>query len=148
VSDAAHAAVRWSSTAAELDGALRLREQVFCGEQGVSLEEERDGRDADALHAVALAPRSHAVIGTLRLLLDGEVAKIGRVAVARSWREQGIASRLLVLAVVEARASGARQARLAAQLDTRALYERAGFAVESEPFEEARIMHVWMGLEL
>jgi predicted GNAT family N-acyltransferase len=38
--------------------------------------------------------------------------------------------------------------RLASQLEARSVYERAGFAVESEPFEEAGIEHVWMGLRL
>ncbi len=35
--------------------------------------------------------------------------------------------------------------RLAAQLAATGVYRRAGFAVESEPFEEAGIPHVWMG---
>ncbi len=38
--------------------------------------------------------------------------------------------------------------RLAAQLVAVALYEQAGFAVESEQFEEAGIAHVWMGRSL
>jgi len=37
----------------ELAAALALREEVFCGEQGVTLEGDRDGRDGEALHLVA-----------------------------------------------------------------------------------------------
>jgi predicted GNAT family N-acyltransferase len=36
----------------------------------------------------------------------------------------------------------------ASQLGATALYEHAGFAVESEPFKDAGIDHVWMGLRL
>ncbi len=38
--------------------------------------------------------------------------------------------------------------RLAAQLVAAELYAQVGFAVESEPFEEAGIPHVWMGRRL
>jgi predicted GNAT family N-acyltransferase len=88
------------------------------------------------------------VIGTLRLLLAGEVARIGRVAVERDWRGQGIASRMLGAAVAVARQRGCQEARLASQLAAKGLYERVGFAVVSERFEEAGIAHVWMRMGL
>jgi predicted GNAT family N-acyltransferase len=47
-----------------------------------------------------------------------------------------------------ARELGCVQVRLAAQLAATSVYRRAGFAVESEPFEEAGIQHVWMGQTL
>jgi predicted GNAT family N-acyltransferase len=126
---------------------LRVREQVFCREQGVPRALEHDGLDDGALHLLALVGREQAV-GTLRLLLAGEVAKIGRVAVERDWRGRGIASRMLTAAVAVAREKGCKEARLASQLAARGLYERAGFMVASEPFEEAGIPHVWMWLDL
>jgi predicted GNAT family N-acyltransferase len=129
-------------------GAFAVRERVFYGEQGVPREEEYDGRDDEAAHAVALDPDSGRVIGTLRLLVDGEQAKIGRVAVDREWRRRGIASRLLELAVAEARERGCSRVRLAAQTAATELYQHAGFAVESGTFEEAGIPHVWMGMTL
>jgi len=114
----------------------------------VPREEELDEHDAHALHLVALDPQSGGVIGTLRLALDRDRAKIGRVAVEREWRRRGVALRMLQLALDAARERGSHQVRLAAQLDAVALYEKAGFAVESETFEEADIPHVWMGLRL
>ncbi len=140
--------VRWAAAPAELAGALALRHEVFVGEQGVPPGEELDGLDGDALHAVALAGDPGEVVGTLRLLLQGPSAKIGRVAVAPSFRRRGLARRMLALALQQARARGARSARLAAQTGALALYEGAGFAVESEVFEEAGIEHVWMGRKL
>ena len=93
---------------------------------------------------MALAPGSRRVIGTLRLLVSGDAAKIGRVAVEREWRGRGIASRMLELALARAAEQGCREAWLAAQLEAKRMYERAGFTVRSEPFEEAGIARVWM----
>ncbi len=144
----AHPLIRWADGPADMRGAIALREEVFCREQGVPREEEIDGRDGEASHLVALHPDGERVIGTLRLLEDGEVAKIGRVAVQRSWRRHGIASRMLDLALEAARERGCREARLAAQTDAVALYERAGFTVRSGLFLDAGIPHVWMGRSL
>ncbi len=140
--------IRWASGPEDVQGAFAVRERVFCGEQGVPKEEEIDGRDEDALHLVALDPDGRRVIGTLRLLLDADSAKVGRVAVEREWRRRGIALRMLGLALAAARERGCVRARLAAQLEAVALYEQAGFAVESDVFEEAGIPHVWMGQRL
>jgi predicted GNAT family N-acyltransferase len=146
--DAREITIRWASGPEDVNGALAVREQVFCREQGVPHAEEVDGRDEHALHVVALEPDGRRVIGTLRLLLDAERAKVGRVAVERDWRGRGIASRMLEIALAAARERGCREARLASQLEATGLYRRAGFAVESEPFEEAGIAHVWMGRRL
>jgi predicted GNAT family N-acyltransferase len=140
--------LRWAASAEDFDGAIALREQVFCREQGVPRDEELDGRDGEALHLVALEPGSDRVIATLRLLQDGTRAKVGRVAVQRDWRRRGIAARMLQLALARARELGATEARLAAQLEAKGLYEQAGFVVQSDQFMEAGIPHVWMGLQL
>lgn len=142
------AELRWASGPSDVDAALALRAQVFVREQGVPPQEELDGRDEQALHLLALAPGCTGAVGTLRLLLDGEIAKIGRVAVAREHRRRGIAAAMLALALARARQQGAVRARLAAQLDALMLYEKAGFVAESAPFEEAGIEHVWMGRSL
>jgi predicted GNAT family N-acyltransferase len=140
--------VRWVRGRGELADALALRERVFCEEQGVPREEELDGRDEEALHVVAQEANGESVVGTLRVLIEEDTAKVGRVAVEREWRRRGIASRMLELALLGAREHGCGRVRLAAQLDATGVYRRAGFAVESEQFEEAGIMHVWMGLRL
>ena len=144
----AEVSIHWTTDEAELAEALALREEVFCGEQGVSPEEEVDGRDGDAIHLVALQSGSGRVVGTLRLLSDGRSAKIGRVAVQRELRGRTIASRMLELAIDAAREQGCERVRLTAQTRATGVYARAGFEVESEPFIEARIEHVLMGLQL
>jgi ElaA protein len=141
--------VRWADAPEQLAAALALREEVFCREQGVPRADEIDGLDDVALHLVALeAGDAGRVIGTLRLLLDDDRARIGRVAVQRDQRRRGLASRMLEMALDAAREHGCVEARLAAQTVASALYERAGFTVDSDPFEEAGMEHVWMGLVL
>ena len=138
--------IHWTRAAQEVQGAVAVRKQVFCVEQGVPLEEELDGRDDEALHLVAA--EDGRVIGTLRLLLDGAQAKVGRVAVLSDWRRQGIALEMLELAIAQARERGCTRASLASQTYAIPLYEQAGFAVDSDIFEEAGMPHVWMRMRL
>jgi predicted GNAT family N-acyltransferase len=140
--------IRWAAGPEDVSGAMGVRERVFCVEQGVPVAEEIDELDDFALHLVALDGEGGPVIATLRLLRAGEEAKIGRVAVERPWRRRGIAARMLELALERARERGCRRARLAAQVEAVALYEGAGFRVESGVFQEAGIDHVRMGREL
>jgi predicted GNAT family N-acyltransferase len=141
-------AIRWAGGPDDVSGAMAVRVEVFCGEQGVPYSEERDPLDDSALHLVALEPGGERVVATLRLLSEGDAARIGRVAVLAGYRHRGIASRMLALAVAQAGRQGHARARLAAQIAATQLYELAGFSVESEPFDEAGIPHVWMGRAL
>jgi predicted GNAT family N-acyltransferase len=140
--------IRWAEGQQDFADALAIRVRVFCEEQGVPRDEEPDELDAHALHLLALDAGSARAVGTLRLLIDGRRARIGRVAVEADRRHRGIASRMLAAALEQAREHGATSARLAAQVVAVSLYERSGFAVESQPFEEAGIDHVWMGRRL
>lgn len=127
----------------ELRAALALRTEVFVGEQGVTVEEEIDGRDAEALHLVAV--EDGAVVGTCRLLAyeDGAM-KLGRMAVARAARGRGIASAIIAEAEAEARAAGAPRMVLDAQIAAQSLYARAGYVARGERFLDAGIEHVRM----
>lgn len=138
----------WLAGEAGLGDAIALRGRVFCDEQGVPRELEVDGRDGAAWHLLARAEPGGPLVGTLRLLLEERLAKVGRVAVSAEYRRRGIALAMLALALERARELGADRARLAAQTRATELYRRAGFAVESEPFIEAGIEHVWMGRDL
>jgi predicted GNAT family N-acyltransferase len=130
----------------EVTAALALREDVFVSEQGVSLDEERDGRDAGALHLVVLD--DGAVVGTCRLLFEGTTVKLGRMAVARSRRGLGLARALLTEAEAQSRTRRARRIVLAAQLNAQALYDRAGYDAYGDAFLDAGIEHVMMAKAL
>lgn len=121
-------------------GLLKLRVDVFVVEQQCPYA-ELDGRDVeDATRHLWIADDGTPV-GYLRLLDDGDVARIGRVCVAASHRGQGLAAVLMdaALAVV-----GARRSVLDAQAHLADWYARFGYAVAGEMFLEDGIPHLPM----
>jgi predicted GNAT family N-acyltransferase len=128
----------------ELAAALALREQVFCGEQGVAVAADRDGLDGEAVHVVAV-DEDGTVVGACRLLIEpGASARFGRLCVAPAARGRGVGGALLAEAEREARAGGARRIGMHAQTGALGLYRRAGYAGYGEPFDEEGIEHVGM----
>jgi predicted GNAT family N-acyltransferase len=117
-----------------------VREQVFILEQGVPRELEWDDLDEDSDHAVALDSNSNA-IGTGRLLAQG---RIGRMAVLKNWRGQGVGAAVLVRLIEQARARGMGRLTLHAQTQAAGFYRRFGFAPCSEVYVEAQIPHLEM----
>ena len=134
--------VRPARDADEVRAALALRHEVFVVEQAVPIEEEIDEHDDDALHLVGV--EDDRVVATCRVVIDGETAKLGRVAVAASARRRGLASRLIAESERHARAVGARRVALAAQAGALSLYERAGYTPYGERFMDAGIEHLMM----
>jgi predicted GNAT family N-acyltransferase len=131
----------------EIAAALVLREQVFCAEQGVALEADRDGLDDQAIHVMALD--DGALVGTCRVVLeDPGVARFGRLCVRRDARGRGLARALLAEAEREATAVGARRMVLHAQTSALSLYRCAGYQAEGEPFDEEGIEHLRMARRL
>ncbi|HYN91140.1 MAG TPA: GNAT family N-acetyltransferase [Thermoleophilaceae bacterium] len=134
--------VREARTDDELAAALALRERVFSGEQGVSFEADQDGRDSEATHIVAVD--EGLVIGTCRLLFRGQMARLGRLAVERERRGDGVAAEILSEADRLAVEAGANTISLHAQTYAQALYERAGYEQHGAAFVEEGIEHVAM----
>ena len=134
--------IRRAQTRQELAGAMALRYEVFCKEQGVPRHEERDGRDHDALHLIAV--RDGELLATCRLVFVGPTVQFSRLAVAGQARRLGIATALLKATDEETFAGGARRIVLHAQTYARSLYDKAGYVVTGREFVEAGIRHVAM----
>lgn len=134
--------VRRARDGREVEEALALREQVFCVEQGVGLAADRDGLDDYAIQLVAL--EDGRVIGTCRVIVEGEVGRLGRMAVEARSRGRGVGQAILAAAERSARDSGARLMRLHAQRYVEDLYAAAGYAPYGEPFVEEGIPHLSM----
>jgi predicted GNAT family N-acyltransferase len=119
---------------------------VFAGEQGVPVAADRDGRDDEAVHLVAI--EDGVVIGTCRLVFRGPVARLGRMAVEPGRRGHGVGAALLEEAACSARETGAARISLHAQTHARSLYARGGYEQRGDVFVEEGIPHVAMEKQL
>ena len=123
-----------------------IRRRVFIEEQNVPEELELDDLDATAVHL--LATQDGRPVGTARLLIEGETAKIGRVAILPELRGTGAGAALMRAALDELRARGVTTAKLGAQTHAIGFYERLGFTVYGPEYDDAGIPHRDMSLAL
>jgi len=121
-----------------------IRAAVFIEEQGVPASIERDGKDEQASHFLAISQAGQHV-GCARLLADGQ---IGRTAVLADFRGQGIGFDLLNLAIEHSKTQGLTQLFLNAQSQATDFYRRAGFVPVGREFLEADKPHQRMELIL
>jgi predicted GNAT family N-acyltransferase len=127
--------------------ALAVRRPVFVEEQGVPEELELDGEDPNSTHLVGFEDGEAVACARLRPYGSG-VAKVERVAVVKSKRGTGWGARVMDALENRARDEGYLELVLNAQSQVVGFYEKRGYAVEGEEFEEAGIPHRRMRLRL
>jgi predicted GNAT family N-acyltransferase len=128
----------------ELKRAYSIRIRVFVREQGVPKEIELDRDDRKATHLLARIQGKP--VGTARLVIKNGRAKVGRMAVLKSYRGKGVGKALLKRAIASARQSGAKMIYLHAQVPVIGFYEKMGFRCVGRVFKEAGIPHRKMAL--
>jgi predicted GNAT family N-acyltransferase len=136
--------VTWEAAEPQL---CAVRTEVFIHEQHIPEALEWDGKDPHVMHALATDHAGNP-IGTGRLLLHGELAQIGRMAVLSPWRGQGVGASLLRCLLDEARQRGADRVFLNAQTYAVPFYERFHFVREGAEYFEDGIPHYRMTLTL
>lgn len=125
-----------------------LRIKVFVGEQNISMDEEFDDLDDVSTHFLAVDD-SGAPVGTARLYETGEVGHLGRICVDSSCRGTGLGAALVRAGVAEMRRRAhLRKAHLGAQCHAIGFYERLGFKVCGDEYNDAGIPHVPMECDL
>jgi predicted GNAT family N-acyltransferase len=121
---------------------MPIRREVFINEQQVPEELEWDEFDQDALHAIV--KKEQEVIGTARLIIDGQDARIGRMAIKKDFRGQGIGQEMLEALVTKSLELHVTLIKLHAQVHAVSFYAKLGFEAHGEIFSEAGIDHVNM----
>lgn len=117
-----------------------LRRVVFIDEQGLSEADELDDLDDQCLHF--LACDGALPVGTARIHLAQNLAKIARVCVLPAHRGTGLGAALIRAALDIARAQkGVDQAKLGAQVHALGFYEALGFTAIGPVYDDAGIDH-------
>ena len=125
--------------------AFAIRMRVFVREQRVPAAIELDRDDDRAIHF--LATSDGRAVGTARVVSHHSSAKIGRMAVLKSYRDKGVGKKLLHRAVATAKKLGVRTIYLHAQVPVIEFYEKLGFRCVGAIFDEAGIPHRKMVLK-
>lgn len=120
-----------------------IRTTVFIQEQQVTESEEWDNEDKSATHLVVI--KDDKAIATARLTQKG---KIGRMAVLKAYRKQGIASMMLVKLIDLAKQQGQQQIKLWSQTHAQGFYKKHGFIAQGNEFLDAGIAHIEMHLKI
>jgi len=131
------------------DAAYAIRYAVFVEEQGIPAELEIDDYDPIAEHALAYVDNQ--CVATARIYLDEQgpsKAKIGRMAVLREFRGQGIGTALLGESIRAGMMQGASIFELHAQQSAVPFYAKLQFKPDGAIFDEVGIPHQCMRLVL
>lgn len=130
----------------DLSEVFKIREEVFCSEQGIAKELERDALDNGAIHVLVNDHGSNVATG--RLLNINGVHYIGRVAVRKEERGKYYGDFVVRMLVDKAFRNGAQEVRIEAQKPTIPFYKKIGFIEDGEEHREAGIQHVPMVIKL
>ena len=130
----------------ELKGAMDVRRQVFVLEQGISKELVYDRLDSEAIHFIV--KEEGRVVGTARArLLEGNEAKLERMAILARFRHLGIGRNMMRFITEELKERQTRKIVLHAQYQVMEFYKGCGFITVGSPFWEAGIKHIRMERE-
>jgi predicted GNAT family N-acyltransferase len=120
-----------------------VRTPVFIEEQNVVPDFEWDELDASAVHL--LAALNNEPIGCLRII---DFHRIGRMAVLKEFRRNGLGAALLLAAMAICKKHGSKSVYLSAQTHAIGFYQHCGFKVTSEIYQDLHIPHVDMQMTL
>ena len=133
-------------TAEWIDGdwndAYAVRREVFIREQNVPPELEIDGSDDQATGVVVYENKKPVATG--RLILENGEMTIGRVAVLKECRGQGLGDLVVRMLIRRAVETGYAKQIAHAQTHARGFYAKLGFYEVGEEYYDAGILHITM----
>lgn len=140
--------IRITNYSIDRDEINPIRITVFQQEQGVDPALEFDQYDITSVHLLAYWQQQ--AVGTMRFrYLSEDTVKMERLAVLKIVRGKGIGLKLMKFAInVIKLENKAKRIIIHSQLYIKSFYEKLGFKIIGEPFEEAGITHVKMAFKL
>lgn len=144
--------IKWATLDWEIEEAFALRRQVFCGEQGIFQNDDRDEIDDYAQVLVAIANRGgwhERIVGTVRIHPEENKTWWGsRLAVEREFRTfAGLGSTLIKLAVSSAHGLGCEKFLAQVQKRNEKLFQKLNWQSKYETQVKDH-PHVMMEAEL
>lgn len=128
------------SVVADYAPCVALRRAVFIDEQGIAEPDEIDDLDDEAIHLLAVIDGQP--VGTARLLVEGDLGKIGRICVLPAARGTGLGAALVRAGMDHLRQiPGVTRAKLGAQDHAIGFYAKLGFEPVGPFYDDAGIPH-------
>ena len=115
---------------------------MFVIEQNISEKDEFEGGEDTFTHFCLFKDRSLA--GYIRIAVDDRILHIGRVAVKKNFRKQGLGSLLMKTVEDYGVSKGCDSFILHAQLKAKNFYQKLGYITSGDEFIEAGIVHIVM----
>lgn len=121
---------------------MYIRQKVFVEEQNVIIDEEFDGKDAQANHVVLYVDGK--AVSSCRYFLIDDYYKIGRLATLVEYRGKGYGKMILDFVEEFAQKNEVEKLKLGAQLRVAPFYEKLGFEAYGDIYYDANIKHINM----
>ena len=122
--------------------AYYIRTKVFVEEQKVSIEEEIDEYENEAIHFVGY--QDNVPIAASRLRLVEDFGKLERICILKNYRGNSHGTQIIQAMETVIINNGYSKAKLNAQTQAVSFYERLGYKTISGTFLDAGIPHVTM----
>lgn len=123
--------------------AIEIRYQVFTVEQGFAAEVDLDEHDIESIHILVYVDNKPVATG--RMFEESkDTFHIGRLAVLKEYRGQGIGSFILQILEYKAKELNGKEVNIGSQIDKCMFYEKNGYKKFGDIFLDANYPHILM----
>ena len=133
---------KWFEGEQGIEDALYIRTVVFIEEQRVSVEEEMNGTDENAVHLVVY--ENEVAVATGRIIIENDCFILGRIAVLKEHRGKKLGDLVVRMLIRKAYTMGGRKQYIHAQIYAKGFYEKLGFEAYGDEYMEVNIPHLSM----
>jgi len=130
----------------DCEDAKLIREIVFIEEQG--FKDEFDNMEALATHIVVYENDMPIATARFFAINNTEIFKIGRIAVKKEYRGQGIGKKIVEHCEEQIKSLGGIKVLISAQVRVLEFYESLGYVAVGDEYFEEHVAHIAMKKKL